>query len=174
MTDLIFLRPYALILFIPLLILFYFSLSKKTRRQNYITENILTALTKYTPKERIIKSPFLLLILSSIAIFALAGPAIPKKTTLAKNTMHAIAILAMDTSMYADDLKPSRLAVTKSKIDAFLSENSSANIALIAFAGSAHIISPFTDDHNTLLHFIDALNPSVMPESGFNSVEAIK
>ncbi len=174
MTEFIFIRPYALLLFLPVLALFYFSLSKKIKQQNYISENILAVLTKHTPEKKIIKGPLLLLTFSGLAVIALAGPAIPQKTALAKSTLHTVVILAMDTSMYSDDLKPSRLTVTKSKLNTFLANNRNMNTALIAFAGSAHIISPFTDDISTLTHFINDLNPSIMPESGFNAFEPVQ
>ena len=163
MTEFIFIRPYALLLFLPVLALFYFSLSKKIKQQNYISENILAVLTKHTPEKKIIKGPLLLLTFSGLAVIALAGPAIPQKTALAKSTLHTVVILAMDTSMYSDDLKPSRLTVTKSKLNTFLTNNRNMNTALIAFAGSAHIISPFTDDISTLTHFINDLNPALFP-----------
>ena len=88
--------------------------------------------------------------------------------------MNTVILLGMDKTMHADDLKPSRLALTKQKLIAFLEKDKTTNTALIAFAGTTHIISPFTDDHSTLIHFINALNPEVMPKSGSNVPDAVK
>ncbi|WP_024870746.1 VWA domain-containing protein [Tolumonas lignilytica] len=174
MTDIIFLRPYAFALTIPLFILFYFVSSRKKKQQSYISLHLLSYLTQSTPRESKINIPLLLFVFCILSIIALAGPALPQKTTLVKSNTYSIVLVGMDKTMYADDIKPSRLILTKQKIDHFLTVNPSTNTALIAFSGSAHIISPFTDDHGTLIHFIDALNPSIMPESGSNIVEAIK
>ncbi|WP_321410112.1 vWA domain-containing protein [Tolumonas auensis] len=174
MTDFIFLRPYAFVLLLPLLALFYFSSLKKIKQQSYISAHLLAVLTKSAPKKSKLNMSLLLFIFSCLVITALAGPAIPQKTALAKNDLHTVILLGMDNTMYADDLKPSRLAMTKQKINAYLTKNKTGNTALIAFSGSAHVISPFTDDHGTLTHFIDALNPSVMPEAGSNVVDAMK
>ena len=174
MTDIIFLRPYAFILILPLLALFYFSASKKIKQQSYISAQLLTVLTKTAPRKSKLNVSLLLFVLLCLIIVALAGPAIPKKTALVKKNLHTIILFGMDKTMYADDIKPSRLVVAKQKINAYLKNNKTSNTALIAFAGSTHIISPFTDDYTTLTNFIDALDPALMSESGSNPVEAIK
>lgn len=174
MSDVIFLRPYAFLLLLPVAILLYLSASQKTKTQSYIAPHLLVFLTKHKPAKTRISMPWIIFIFCCLMVAALAGPAVPQRTPLVKSNAYSIVLLGMDKTMYADDLKPSRLSVTKEKLNAFLSRNSNVNTALIAFAGTAHIISPFTDDHSTLMHFIDALNPSVMPEAGSNIVDAVK
>ncbi len=174
MTDIIFLRPYAFILILPLLALFYFSTSRKVKRQSYISAHLLTVLTKIAPRKSKLNISLLLFVLLCLIIVALAGPAMPKKTALVKRNMHTIILFSMDKTMYADDLKPSRLVLAKQKVNAYLKSNKAVNTALIAFAGSTHIISPFTDDYNTLTNFIDALDPALMSASGSNVLDAMK
>ena len=38
--------------------------------------------------------------------------------------------------------------------------------ALIAFAGSAHVVMPVTNDREMIRHFLNALEAKVMPVSG--------
>ena len=174
MTDFVFLRPYLFVFFIPLLILFYYSSTKKIKQQSYISARLLTVLMKSEPRRSKINIPAVLFLFSCLIIIALAGPAIPKKTALVKSSTNTIILLGMDKTMHADDLKTSRLALTKQKLIAYLEKNKTTNTALIAFAGTAHIISPFTDDHGTLAHFVEALNPEVMPKPGSSVPDAIK
>lgn len=174
MTDFVFLRPYLFVLFIPLLILFYYSSTKKLKQQSYISARLLTVLIKSEPRRSKINIPAVLFLFSCLIIIALAGPAIPKKTALVKSSTNTIILLGMDKTMHADDIKTSRLTLTKQKLIAYLEKNKTTNTALIAFAGTAHIISPFTDDHGTLAHFVEALNPEVMPKPGSSVPDAIK
>lgn len=174
MTDFIFLRPYVFILTIPLFFLFYHSLTKKIKHQSYISTHLIDFLIKSPPYHSKTKVALSLLFFSCLAIFALAGPAVLKKTPLSKSNQNTIIIIGMDKTMYADDLKPSRLTITKQKLIDYLEKNTAANTALIAFSGSAHIISPFTDDHTTLTHFVKALNPDVMPKMGSALPAAVK
>jgi len=174
MTDFIFLRPYAFFIIIPLSLLFYFSSTRKTKQQSYISVNLLDILIKNRPQHSKISISLILFLFSSLIITALAGPAIVKKTALVKTNSNTIILVGMDKTMYADDLKKSRLAFTKNELISYIKKSKTTNIALIAFSGSAHIISPFTDDHGTLIHFIESLNPNVMPKQGSSVPEAIK
>ncbi len=63
MTDIIFLRPYAFILILPLLALFYFSASKKIKQQSYISAHLLTVLTKTAPRKSKLNVSLLLFVL---------------------------------------------------------------------------------------------------------------
>jgi Ca-activated chloride channel family protein len=162
------------VLFIPLLILFYYSSTKKIKQQSYISARLLTVLMKSEPRRSKINIPAVLFLFSCLIIIALAGPAIPKKTALVKSSTNTIILLGMDKTMHADDIKTSRLTLTKQKLIAYLEKNKATNTALIAFAGTAHIISPFTDDHGTLAHFVEALNPEVMPKPGSSVPDAVK
>ncbi len=174
MTDIIFLRPYFFILFLPLFVIFYFSSTRKIKQQSYISAHLLAVMIKSEPHKSKINIPLVLFLFACLIVIALAGPATPQKTALTKSNMNTVILLGMDKTMHADDLKPSRLALTKQKLIAFLEKDKTTNTALIAFAGTTHIISPFTDDHTTLIHFINALNPEVMPKSGSNVPDAVK
>jgi len=174
MTNLLFLRPYLFLFIIPIIIIFFLSLKRKKNEQNHISQNLLSFLTKRNITTSWLTPSTLLFSLALLLIIALAGPAIPQPPPLSMQDANLIIILGMDKTMYADDIKPSRLSVTKEKISELLTRNASAKIAMIAFSGSAHIISPFTSDSKTLKYFLDSLNPDVMPQSGSNILDAVK
>ena len=45
---------------------------------------------------------------------------------------------------------------------------------LLAYAGSAHMVLPLTDDPNILEMYVEALSPAIMPEQGKDTAKALK
>ena len=77
-----------------------------------------------------------------------------------------VFIVDQSLSMYATDVRPNRLTRSKQIIRDILQADIEGEIALIAFAGDAYTISPFTQDKQTLIHFLVALDPLIMPLYG--------
>ena len=69
---------------------------------------------------------------------------------------------------------PSRLLSSRYQLFDLLEKSPGRRIALIAFAGDAYVITPPTDDHETLRFLLRELEPEVMPVAGSNPVAAIK
>ncbi|SET48171.1 vWA domain-containing protein [Thalassotalea agarivorans] len=83
-------------------------------------------------------------------------------------------IIALDvsSSMEQSDIMPSRLLQAKQKILKLLALRGDANTALVAYAGSAHVVMPITNDREMIRHFLDVLDESIMPVKG-KSPEAV-
>jgi Ca-activated chloride channel family protein len=81
---------------------------------------------------------------------------------------NAPLIIALDVSktMEQGDVQPSRLLRAKQKIIELLEVRGDSKMALIAFAGSAHVVMPITNDREMIRHFLDALSEKIMPLSG--------
>ena len=77
-----------------------------------------------------------------------------------------VFIVDQSLSMYATDVRPNRLTRSKQIVRDILQADIEGEIALIAFAGDAYTISPFTQDKQTLIHFLVALDPLIMPLYG--------
>ncbi len=102
-----------------------------------------------------------------ITIVALAGPSTQSVEMPAqKNQQGTVIVLDLSLSMLADDLAPSRLARVKYKITDLLTQHPELAIGLVGYAGSAHTISPISEDNQTLLSLLPALNPVLMPRYG--------
>ncbi len=102
-----------------------------------------------------------------ITIIALAGPSTQSVEMPAqKNQQGTVIVLDLSLSMLADDLSPNRLARVKYKITDLLTQHPELAIGLIGYAGSAHTISPISEDNQTLLSLLPALNPVLMPRYG--------
>ncbi len=75
--------------------------------------------------------------------------------------------------MYADDIKPSRLARARFKIADLLNLRKEGQTALLVYAGDAFTVTPLTDDIKTINSQLSALSPEIMPAPGSNTVIAI-
>lgn len=109
----------------------------------------------------------LLLLLFSLVIFALAGPAFEKRPQPVFKAQSALVILLdLSRSMDAEDIKPSRLNRARYKINDILKQRKEGQTALIAYAADAFVVSPLTDDADTITAQVPALETHIMPAQG--------
>lgn len=175
MNEFIFLRPYCLLLLLPLLVAFIYTLKKNNKpNQTFIAAHLLPLFVQKEAAKHRISSPLLLLLVTFSVVIGLAGPAHKTEQPLQQQKDNLIVLFGMDQTLYANDIKPSRLVAAKKAVLNIIHQNPTANIALIAFSGSSYLVAPFTNDYNTLKFFIDALSPEVMPVQGFDPVAAVQ
>ncbi|MFD0727478.1 tetratricopeptide repeat protein [Lysobacter brunescens] len=110
-----------------------------------------------------------------LAVLALAGPSwrsLPQPLWQDRTPL----VIAVDLSeaSTAADLPPSRLLQMRAKLTRLLRERGGGQIALVAFADDAYIVSPLTDDAANIELFVDALSPDVMPDDGQRAERAIR
>ena len=104
-----------------------------------------------------------------IACVAMAGPSWEQiKQPVIKKQDALILILDLSLSMYAEDQKPSRVINARRKIKDILEKRQEGLTALIVYSGDAHVVSPLTDDTDTIYTMLPALEPSIMPKYGSN------
>lgn len=84
-------------------------------------------------------------------------------------------MIAVDVSnsMLAEDIKPSRLAFAKTEIIRLLDLLGGDKVGLIAFAGSATLISPLTTDKAALKMFVEGLSTISVESQGTDFRKAI-
>lgn len=77
-------------------------------------------------------------------------------------------MLAVDVSnsMMAEDAKPNRLELTKQELSRLLDQLGGDKIGLVAFAGSAVLLSPLTPDKSALKMYIDSLSTNSVSTQG--------
>lgn len=77
-------------------------------------------------------------------------------------------LLAVDVSnsMLAEDFVPNRLKKTKHFIRTLAERVPGDRLGVVAFAGSAHLISPLTTDHNYVLETVENLGPETVSNQG--------
>jgi len=110
-----------------------------------------------------------------IAAVALAGPSWQKLPDSSFTSRDArVLVLDLSMSMLAEDLKPNRLAQANFRLSDMLEATTEGQTGLVAYAGDAFVVSPLTDDTNTIRNMLPALRPDVIPVSGSRPDRALK
>ena len=119
-------------------------------------------------------APWLFALVWTLACIALAGPAWEREDVpLHRSGAARVIALELAPTMLAADLKPTRLARARHKINDILDVSRDMQTALIGYAGDAFVAAPLTDDVNTVRNLVDALDPGVMPVVGNATGRAI-
>ena len=102
-----------------------------------------------------------------LTILALAGPALESTTETRRVEDNALVIvLDLSRNMLSNDLPPDRLERARLKIRTLIQDYADSQLSLIVYAGSAHRVTPLSDDHATLINLLSALEPGIMPVDG--------
>ncbi|MFV8819896.1 VWA domain-containing protein [Haliea sp. E17] len=110
-----------------------------------------------------------------LAIVAIAGPSWKRMpSAFAEDTAPLAIVVKVTPSMLTEDIQPSRLQRATQKIHDLLAARGSAKSALIAYAGSAHLVMPATADAGIIDTFAAALDPALMPVEGDAAAEALQ
>ena len=154
---------------VPTLLLMFLLLSKKDIFEQYFSKQTLEKLSvanKYMSKTSRNILFFISLILMTIA---LSRPVMNEKESNFKQEANAIAIaIDVSRSMLANDISPNRLTHAKRKLLDII-ENSNENaLAVILFAKSSFILSPLTQDFNSLKILIENLDTGINFDNGSN------
>lgn len=101
------------------------------------------------------------------AVLAAAGPTWSKQPSpwFSESAPLVIAIEVSD-SMRSNDAQPTRLDRARFKVMDLIAARTGSRTALIAYAGSAHIVVPPTTDVDVLMPFLESLDPAIMPDAG--------
>ena len=129
---------------------------------------------KLTSKAKKLTLFGVLVVVLLVGIIALAGPTWRHEPSPFTEDQAALVIaLKVTPSMLVEDVQPSRLARSIHKIKDLLDQRQGARTALIAYAGSAHLVMPFTRDTDVINSFASELSPGLMPRDGDDPVAAI-
>jgi len=162
-----FLRPWWLLSAIPMFLFFRLMTTSNDlldQWRGYMSEQMIEHLAIRRQKARKITPKKLFGLFSIIAILVMAGPSWQQQHSPFLED-ESVLIIALDVSesMNSDDIQPSRLLRAKQKIIELLEQRGDAKTALIAYAGSAHIVMPITQDSRMIRHFLDALGSDLLP-----------
>ncbi len=176
MSEFHFLRPLFLLI-IPLVILIAFFISQSTTSNSWAPHIAANKLRLLINRSSIShwKHSLIFAMAGIIACLALAGPSWEKRPVpTTENAAALVVLLDLSPSMLAADIPPNRITRARLKITDLLRQREDGQTALIAYSGSAHRVSPLTDDANTIEALMPALSPEVMPQPGSNTEAAIE
>lgn len=165
-----FIRPYWFLILIPAYLIFKSLTARDDSTgvwQNIMSAEILSNLTVSGNSENFFSPKKLLWVSFVLMSIVLAGPTWKQQASPFSQDNSAL-IIALDVSktMQQSDVQPSRLLRAKQKIIELLALRGDTNTALIAYSGSAHTVMPITNDSEMIRHFLDSLEPKIMPTSG--------
>ena len=114
------------------------------------------------------KWPYWILITATtLALLALAGPAWERLEQPVYRTLNArVVVLDLSRSMDAADYQPSRLTRARFKVVDILRRSRDRPVGLAVFAAAGFIITPLTEDANTIISLLPAVNADIMPAQG--------
>ncbi|HKE43262.1 MAG TPA: VWA domain-containing protein, partial [Steroidobacteraceae bacterium] len=110
-----------------------------------------------------------------VGSIALAGPTWKRERPPFVEDKAPLAIaIDLSRTMDAIDVTPTRLERAKLKVHDLLERRAGARTALFAYAGSAHLVLPLTDDAALIRTYVDSLATGLMPVAGKDTGRALK
>lgn len=108
-------------------------------------------------------------------ILALAGPRWSyRDIEVLSKDQSLVVLLDLSESMDATDIKPSRLVRARQKIEDLIHHSQGTKIGLIAFAADPHMITPLTDDKETVRRMLPSLGTELVYVQGSRLSPALK
>lgn len=108
-------------------------------------------------------------------VLALARPQAGQSLQKVKSEgVEIIFAVDVSESMMAEDVRPSRLDQAKAELNRLLDLMPGNKVGVIAFAGSAALLSPLSSDPGAVKMFIDSLATNSVSSQGTNFEEALK
>lgn len=177
LTDVHFLRPLWLWALIPVALIVFMQWRQQGaigRWRTVIAPHLLEHLIVKQQRRSWLRPAHLLALALVLAVLAAAGPSWRREPPpFTQDTAPLVIALDLSESMLVQDIQPSRLERAQQKALDLLAERKGASTGLLAYAGTAHMVLPLTDDPTVLRAYITSLDPQVMPVEGKNSVAAL-
>ena len=178
MADFHFIRPFWLLSFIPLLLVWWGLVRRRDqvrRWQTMIEPHLLKHLLVGEHRKNLLRPINLLLILWLMTVIALAGPTWQKEPSpFLDNEAGLMVLLKVSESMENSDVQPSRLERAKQKIQDLMEIRQGASTGFIVYSGSAHLVMPITRDDRIINMMLEDITPELMPVEGDVLTEALK
>ncbi|MDO6609862.1 VWA domain-containing protein [Shewanella sp. 1_MG-2023] len=171
-----FIRPWALCLLLPLALIVYirWHRNEAAQSQQVLPEHLRKALTVGEQGWRKLLPLKLLTVLMMMGIIVSAGPTWNRYESPFNEDKAALVVLVdLSQSMLEKDVAPNRLIRAQHKILDLIELRSGGKTGLIAYAGSAHVVAPLTEDKQVFTPFVSALAPEIMPVEGKQAQEAL-
>lgn len=176
--DFHFLRPWYLLLMLPLLGLAWKLWRQNPRLQSWSAicdPHLLAHLTQSTGGSKRRGALLCLFLSGFLMCISMAGPAWLRLPVPSYRAIQPrILVLDMSDNMLEQDLSPDRLTRAKFKLHDLFSRPDGGQFGLVVFTGEPFVVSPLTDDGNTIDSLLETLRPEIMPVGGQQLDTALK
>jgi Ca-activated chloride channel family protein len=168
-SGLSWLRPSWLLGFLPLVLLAIYWLRQRKDRSDWdalVDPELQRYVIEQSPSSKR-RAPIILFLAWAFCLVLLAGPVWQQQEVPVFQAEQAEVILFdLSRSMRADDIVPDRLTRARFKLTDLLQRSAGRQTGLVAFAERPYIISPLTEDAQTVDAFVPSLDPDIMPAQG--------
>lgn len=137
-------------------------------------EKLTPLLTSSVSRRRRFWKNLLQSLVVALLVVALARPQAGQSTQEIKSAgVELMLLVDVSESMMAEDLKPNRLEQAKIELGRLVDKLPGHKIGVIAFAGTAALLSPLTTDPAALRMYLDSLSTFSVSNQGTNFGRAI-
>lgn len=172
-----FLRPNMLFLFIlivPILLLLKRNHTRVNSWSKICDAHLLSALKVNSQGMRNNSMLYMLTVIWILMVICLSGPSWQSiQYPVSKMSDTVVIVLNLSDSMSSVDITPSRIKRAQFKIKDILNKFNNRRYGFIVYAKEPYVVSPVSNDINTLNVLIDQVGPSMMPVQGNNVVLAL-
>ena len=177
MAEFHFLRPYWFLALFPLLLLLWLFHRRRSNSRTWqsVCDAALLPYILVGTNQVQRRWPLLLLALMGLlGVLSLAGPVWEQlEQPVFREQSALVVVLDLSRSMDAADIKSSRLARARHKINDILKRRQEGQTALVVYAGDAHVVSPLTQDSATIVNLLNTLATELMPLQGSRTDKAL-
>jgi Ca-activated chloride channel family protein len=177
-ADLHFLRPWWLLgLLLPPAIIWMAGKTGdlRARWKSMIAPHLLEGLIVQPDSTKRNRAAWMLATVLAVAVLGAAGPTWMREAPpFVSDTASLVIAVDLSPTMDAIDISPSRIERVKLKIHDILATRNGARTSVIAYAGTAHLVVPLTDDIELIESYTDALATGIMPKPGRDTAAALK
>lgn len=173
-----FIRPEFAWLVLPWLLLFWWFVRKNRIASAWESEcdaHLLPKILKTDGRKQTRFFEIAVMIFFLLNVVVLMGPSWHKKEVEVFQLPHA-SVLVVDLSMKMqtkDVSGQARMTWAQMKVREFTKRLSANLVGLVVFSDDAFVLSPMTEDSETIAHILPELSPAVMPVDGGNIVKAM-
>lgn len=177
-SDFHFLRPLWLLALLAAPLLVYLVSWRgdvRSQWQGMIAPHLLDHLLIEKGGKRRLQPVHITAALITVAAIAAAGPAWQReRPPFVEDTAPLAIAIDLNPTMNATDISPTRLERAKLKVQDILGLRKGSRTALFAYAGSAHMVLPLSDDAALVKTYLAALSPQIMPVEGKDTAKALQ
>ncbi len=165
-----FLRPFWLLCILPLGGFAWYLLQRRTVVNAWSAvcdPHLLPWILQHHGRKKSTHALIQLLSCILFIIFSLSGPTWSRLPVPTYQPIQPhIVVLDMSSSMLERDLSPNRLTRAKFKLHDLLQYKDVGQFGLVVYTGEAFVVSPLTEDGQTIDALLSSLSPSIMPIEG--------
>ncbi|MGE4132865.1 MAG: VWA domain-containing protein [Bdellovibrionales bacterium] len=165
-----------LLMLIPLLVFLLWWMRHRTKAilSKVVDPKLMGFLTRTVAPSRRTLKIWLQAMALGFFVLALARPQSGEGKQKAKNEgLEIMLVVDVSNSMLAEDVRPSRLELAQKELSRFVDGLGGDKVGLVAFAGSAILLSPMTADKSALKMFLESLTPEAVTSQGTNFKKAL-